>query len=193
MIAAHLAGIAVFATGGIGGVHRGAEDSFDISADLHELAQTPVTVVAAGAKAILDLPKTFEVLETLGVPVIAYGQDMLPAFWSAQSDMKASLRMDSAVAIAKAHQMRGAMGLKGGQLVTNPIPQNDEIPGQTLQPIIDQALAEAAAQGISAKAVTPFLLSRIFELTEGRSLVANIALVRNNARLAAQIAIALKN
>ena len=193
MIAAHLAGIAVFATGGIGGVHRGAEDSFDISADLHELAQTPVTVVAAGAKAILDLPKTFEVLETLGVPVIAYGQDMLPAFWSAQSDMPAPLRMDSPADIAKAHQMRGAMGLKGGQLVTNPIPQHDEIPAQTLQPIIDQALAEAAAQGISAKAVTPFLLGRIFELTEGRSLVANIALVRNNARLAAQIAIALQN
>ncbi len=191
MIAAHLAGIGVFATGGIGGVHRGAETSFDISADLHELAQTPVTVVAAGAKAILDLPKTFEVLETLGVPVIAYGQDSIPAFWSAQSDIPAPLRMDSAAQIAKAHKMRAAMGLSGGQLVTNPIPQEAEIAAEVLHPIIEQSLAEAEAQGIAAKAVTPFLLGRIFELTEGRSLAANIALVRNNARLAAQIAIAL--
>lgn len=191
MIAAHLAGIHVFATGGIGGVHRGAESSFDISADLQELAQTPVTVVAAGAKAILDLPKTFEVLETLGVPVIAYGQDMLPAFWSATSDMVAPLRMDTAAEIAKAQQTRTAMGLQGGQLVTNPIPQDAQIPAEELQPIIEQALSEAEAQAISAKAVTPFLLGRIFALTEGRSLTANIALVRNNARLAAQIAIAM--
>lgn len=191
MIAAHLAGIHVFATGGIGGVHRGAESSFDISADLQELAQTPVTVVAAGAKAILDLPKTFEVLETLGVPVIAYGQDMLPAFWSATSDMAAPLRMDTAAEIARAQQTRTAMGLQGGQLVTNPIPQDAQIAAEELQPIIEQALQEAECQGISAKAVTPFLLGRIFELTEGRSLTANIALVRNNARLAAQIAIAM--
>lgn len=191
MIAAHLAGIRVFATGGIGGVHRGAEITFDISADLQELAQTPVTVVAAGAKAILDLPKTFEVLETLGVPVIAYGQDMLPAFWSATSDLPAPLRMDTAAQIANAQQMRTEMGLQGGQLVTNPIPLADQIPAQDLQPIIEQALAEADAQAISAKAVTPFLLDRIFALTEGRSLKANIALVRNNARLAAQIAIAM--
>ena len=191
MIAAHLAGIHVFATGGIGGVHRGAERSFDISADLHELAQTPVTVVGAGAKAILDLPKTFEVLETLGVPVIAYGQDRLPAFWSASSDLPAPLRMDRPEDIAAAQKMRTAMGLQGGQLVANPIPKADEIPAEVLQPIITQALDEAEAQGISAKAVTPFLLGRIFELTEGRSLTANIALVRNNARLAAQIAIAM--
>lgn len=191
MIAAHLAGIHVFATGGIGGVHRGAESSFDISADLQELAQTPVTVVAAGAKAILDLPKTFEVLETLGVPVIAYGQDMLPAFWSATSDIAAPLRMDTAAEIARAQQTRTAMGLQGGQLVTNPIPQDAQIAAEELQPIIEQALQEAECQGISAKAVTPFLLGRIFELTEGRSLTANIALVRNNARLAAQIAIAM--
>ncbi|WP_341365880.1 pseudouridine-5'-phosphate glycosidase [Yoonia sp. BS5-3] len=191
MIAAHLAGIDVFATGGIGGVHRGAELSFDISADLQELAQTPVIVVAAGAKAILDLPKTFEVLETLGVPVIAYGQDVLPAFWSAQTDMAAPLRMDSADEIATAQKTRTAMGLRGGQLVTNPIPQQDEIPAETLAPIIAQALSEADARGISSKDVTPFLLGRIFELTEGRSLTANIALVRNNARLAAQIAIAM--
>ena len=191
MIAAHLAGIHVFATGGIGGVHRGAELSFDISADLQELAQTPVTVVAAGAKAILDLAKTYEVLETLGVPVIVFGQDMLPAFWSASSDMAAPLRMDSASDIARAQITRTAMGLSGGQLIANPIPKDAEIPADVLRPIIDQALKEADAQGVSAKAVTPFLLGRIFELTDGQSLTANIALVRNNARLAAQIAIAM--
>lgn len=191
MIAAHLAGIPVFATGGIGGVHRGAELSFDISADLQELALTPVTVVAAGAKAILDLPKTFEVLETLGVPVIVYGQDSIPAFWSATSDMAAPLRMDDAAQIAASHKMRAAMGLAGGQLVTNPIPAGDEIPAATLAPIIAQALAQADAQKINAKAVTPFLLDQIFALTDGRSLSANIALVRNNARLAAEIAQAL--
>jgi pseudouridylate synthase len=191
MIAAHLAGIHVFATGGIGGVHRGAETSFDISADLQELALTPVTVVAAGAKAILDLPKTFEVLETLGVPVIVYGQDSIPAFWSATSDLAAPLRMDDAAQIAASHKMRAAMGLAGGQLVTNPIPAGDEIPAATLAPIIAKALAEARAQKISAKAVTPFLLDQIFALTDGRSLSANIALVRNNARLAAEIALAL--
>ncbi len=188
MIAAHLAGISVFATGGIGGVHRGAEHSFDVSADLQELAQTPVTVVAAGAKAILDLPKTFEVLETLGVPVIAFGQDMLPAFWSRASDMPAPLRMDDAVSIAHAQTIRSAMGLRGGQLICNPIPAAAEIPAETLAPIITQALAEADADGIAAKEVTPFLLDRIFHLTGGRSLDANIALVLNNARLAAAIA-----
>lgn len=188
MIGAHLAGIYVFATGGIGGVHKGAETSFDISADLHELAQTPVTVVAAGAKAILDLEKTFEVLETLGVPVIAYGQDTLPAFWSATSHMTAPLRMDTAADIAAGQVMRTAMGLSGGQLICNPIPADAQIPADVLAPVIAQALAEADAQAISAKAVTPFLLGRIFELTEGRSLTANIALVRNNAVLAAKIA-----
>ena len=188
MIAAHLAGIDVFATGGIGGVHRGAEASFDISADLQELAKTPVTVVGAGAKAILDLPKTLEVLETLGVPVIAVGQDAFPAFWARNSGLKAPLRLDTAAQIAKAHQMRGAMGLEGGQLVANPIPETDEIPLSTMQPIIDAALSEAEARGILAKDVTPFLLGHIFETTEGASLTANIALVLNNARLAAQIA-----
>jgi len=188
MIAARLAGISVFATGGIGGVHKGAETSFDISADLLELAQTPVTVVAAGAKAILDVPKTLEVLETQGVPVIAYGQDSFPAFWSAQSDLKAPLRMDDAAQIARAHATRQAMGLPGGQLVANPIPAQDEIAAEDLAPVIAQAQSEADAQGIAGKDVTPFLLSRIFELTEGRSLTANIALVRNNARLAARIA-----
>ncbi|NIZ12217.1 pseudouridine-5'-phosphate glycosidase [Phaeobacter sp. HF9A] len=188
MIAARLAGISVFATGGIGGVHKGAEQSFDISADLMELAQTPVTVVAAGAKAILDVPKTLEVLETQGVPVIAYGQDSFPAFWSATSDLAAPLRMDSAAQIARAHVLRAAMGLPGGQLVANPIPAEEQIPAEDLAPIIAQAQSEADAQGVAGKEVTPFLLQRIFELTEGRSLVANIALVRNNARLAAEIA-----
>lgn len=188
MIAAQLAGISVFATGGIGGVHKGAETSFDISADLLELAQTPVTVVAAGAKAILDIPKTLEILETQGVPVIAYGQDSFPAFWSAQSELIAPLRMDSAAEIARAQVTRTAMGLPGGQLIANPIPGDAEIPAETLAPVIALAQSEADAQGISGKAVTPFLLQRIFELTEGRSLAANIALVRNNARLAAKIA-----
>lgn len=188
MIAAHLAGIKVFATGGIGGVHKGAETSFDISADLAELAQTPVTVVAAGAKAILDLPKTLEVLETGGVPVIAYGQDDFPAFWSRSSGMKAPLRMDSAKEIAQAQTMRAALQLAGGQLVANPIGEDDEIAPEMLAPIIAQAQSEADQQGISGKSVTPFLLQRIFELTDGRSLKANIALVHNNARLAAAIA-----
>ena len=188
IIAARLAGISVFATGGIGGVHKGAETSFDISADLLELAQTAVTVVAAGAKAILDVPKTLEVLETQGVPVIAYGQDSFPAFWSATSDLSAPLRMDSAADIARAHFLRGALELPGGQLVANPIPADEQIPAEDLAPIIAQAQSEADAQGVTGKDVTPFLLQRIFELTEGRSLEANIALVRNNARLAAEIA-----
>ena len=188
MIAAHLAGISVFATGGIGGVHKGAEHSFDVSADLQELAQTPVSVVAAGAKAILDVPKTLEVLETLGVPVIAVGQDTLPAFWSRHSDLAAPLRLDDPAEIAKSHVLRAALALPGGQLIANPIPVADEIPAEILAPIIHQAQAEATAQGIGGKAVTPFLLNRIFELTQGRSLSANIALVRNNARLAAEIA-----
>jgi pseudouridine-5'-phosphate glycosidase len=191
MIAARLAGIEVFATGGIGGVHRGAERTWDVSADLRELAQTAVTVVAAGAKAILDLPKTLEVLETLGVPVIAVGQDELPAFWSRSSGLRAPLRMDSPEEVAGAHRMRAALGLPGGQLVANPIPEADEIPSALLLPLVDQAVAEAEREGIAAKAVTPFLLGRILELTGGRSLDANVALILNNARLAARIAAAL--
>ncbi|MHC0052885.1 pseudouridine-5'-phosphate glycosidase [Actibacterium sp. D379-3] len=186
MICADLAGIRVFATGGIGGVHRGADHSFDISADLQELAQTQVTVVAAGAKAILDLPKTLEVLETLGVPIIGYGTDDLPAFWSRSAGLPVPLRMDSAAQIAAAHRMRARLGLAGGQLVANPIPASAEIPAAEIGPIIEAALRDA--DGIAAKEVTPFLLSRIYELTEGRSLTANIALVLNNARLAAAIA-----
>jgi len=188
MICAHLAGISVFATGGIGGVHRGAEASFDISADLGELALTAVTVVGAGAKAILDLPKTLEVLETLGVPVITYGQDEFPAFWARKSGLKSPLRMDNAAEIAAAHQLRQDLGLAGGQLIANPIPAKDEIPLAEIGPVIDAALALADAQRVGQKEVTPFLLNQIFEMTDGRSLVANIALVLNNARLGAEIA-----
>jgi pseudouridine-5'-phosphate glycosidase len=188
MIAARMAGVETFATGGIGGVHRGAETDFDISADLQELSKTSVNVVAAGAKAILDIPKTLEVLETLGVPVIAYGQDAFPAFWSRDSGLPAPLRMDTPAEIAAAFRMRQAVGLEGGQLIANPIPLQDEIPADNLRPLIAKALEKAIENGISGKAVTPFLLGEIFELTEGDSLTANIALVRNNARLAAKIA-----
>jgi pseudouridine-5'-phosphate glycosidase len=191
MICAAQAGIGVFATGGIGGVHRGAELNFDISADLQELAQTRVTVVAAGAKAILDLPKTLEVLETLGVPVIAVGQSGFPAFWSRESGLPAPLRMDDPAMIARAHRLRAALGLPGGQLVANPIPAEAEIPAATLAPLIARAQRDAAAHGIAGKGVTPYLLQRLYELTEGRTLEANIALVLNNARLAARIAAAL--
>lgn len=191
MICAHLAGIEVLATGGIGGAHRGSEASFDISADLTELAATPVSVVAAGAKAILDLPKTLEVLETLGVPVIAVGQDDFPAFWSRESGLRAPLRMDRPEEIAAAHRMRARLGLPGGQLVAHPVPEADAIPRAVIGPVIEQALAEAAAASIAAKAVTPFLLDRIFALTGGRSLAANVALVRANARFAAALAGAL--
>ena len=188
MIAAHAAGIEVFATGGIGGVHRGAEHSFDISADLHELARTPVTVVCAGAKAILDLPKTLEVLESLGVPVFAVGQAALPAFWSRDSGLPAPLRCDDPGQIARAGRMRAALGVPGGQLVAHPIPADDEIPAATLAPLIAQAVAEAETAQIAAKEVTPFLLDRLNALTGGATLRANIALVRNNARFAARIA-----
>ncbi|SNX73647.1 pseudouridine-5'-phosphate glycosidase [Cereibacter ovatus] len=191
MIAARLAGIATFATGGIGGVHRGAEQSFDISADLQELAQTAVTVVSAGAKAILDLPKTFEVLETLGVPVIAVGQDEIPAFWSRRSGLKAPLRLDTPEEIAAAHLMRARLGLPGGQLVVNPIPAEAQIPADEVEAIVTRAIQTAEAQGVAAKSVTPFLLDLIFDLTEGRSLQANSALVLSNARLAARIAAAI--
>lgn len=191
MMAAHAAGIAVFATGGIGGVHRGAETSFDISADLDELARTPVCVVAAGAKALLDLPKTLEVLETRGVPVIAHGQDAFPAFWSRDSGLAAPYRMDTAEEIAELLALRARMAGHGGVLVANPVPEADEIPPAEIASVIDQAVAEATSRGVGGKAVTPFVLAMIYELTRGRSLVTNIALVRNNARLAARIAVAL--
>lgn len=193
MICAHLAGIQVFATGGIGGVHRGAETTFDVSADLEELAHTPVIVIGAGAKAILDLPKTLEILETRGVPVVTYQQDDFPAFWSRSSGLPSPLRADAPEEIAKAFTMRETLNLPGGMLVANPIPAAHEIPSTEMAPVIETAIAESDTQAIAAKNVTPFLLQRIFELTEGRSLDCNIALVQNNARLAAKIAIALKN
>lgn len=188
MIAARRAGIDVFATGGIGGVHRGAETSFDVSADLQELAQSPVTVVSAGAKAILDLPKTLEVLETLGVPVIAVGQDALPAFWSRDAGLAAPLRLDDPVDIARAGLVRAALGLPGGQLVANPIPVDDEIPAADLAPLIAEAQVEAELRGIAAKDVTPFLLDRLNDMSGGRTLTANVALVMNNARFGAAVA-----
>lgn len=191
MIAARLAGISVFATGGIGGVHRGAESDFDISADLSELAETPVTVVAAGAKAILDVPKTLEVLETRGVPVIGFQTDEFPAFWSRSSGLAAPLRLDSPEEIAAAQRMRGELGLPGGQLVANPVPEEAEIPATEINPMIESALKAAAVAGVSGKAVTPFLLAHILEATEGRSLITNVALYLNNCRLAARIARAI--
>jgi len=190
MLCAAMAGIRIFATGGIGGVHRGAESSFDVSADLQELARTPVTVVSAGAKAILDLPKTLEMLETLGVPVIGYGTDAFPAFWSRESGLKAPLRLDTPAEIAALLGTRQTLGQTGGVLVANPIPSDAEIPRSIIDPAIDAALREAASKGIGGKAVTPFLLSRVVQETGGRSLVANIALAENNARLAAAIAVA---
>ncbi|MDQ0999237.1 pseudouridine-5'-phosphate glycosidase [Phyllobacterium ifriqiyense] len=191
MLAAHLAGIKVFATGGIGGVHKGAETSFDISADLEELGRTPVIVVSAGAKAILDIEKTLEVLETKGVPVVVYGSDTMPAFWSRQSPLKAPLRLDTAENIADFQKAREAIGVIGGMLIANPIPQASEIPAEIMAGYISEALSRATRNGITGKAVTPFLLSEILTITKGESLVANIALVENNARLAAKIAVAL--
>lgn len=188
MICAALAGIRVFATGGIGGVHRNVEETMDISADLYELAATPVTVVSSGAKAILDLPRTFEFLETLGVPVIAVGQDAIPAYWSRDSGLPAPLRLDDPAQIAAAARMRRTLGLPGGQLVVNPIPAEAEIPCAEIFPAVKRALEEAARKRIAAKAVTPFLLDRVYDLTQGRSVEANIALVLANARLAAEIA-----
>ncbi|HEV2603900.1 MAG TPA: pseudouridine-5'-phosphate glycosidase [Microvirga sp.] len=191
MICAHLAGVPVFATGGIGGVHRGVEASMDISADLDELARTPVTVVCAGAKAILDLPRTLEYLETRGVPVVGYQTDRFPAFWSRTSELPAPLRIDTAADIAALVRTKAELGLEGGVLVANPVPEANEIPAAEIAGYIETALAEASKRGIAGKAVTPFLLSHMFEITGGRSLATNIALVRNNAALAARIAVAL--
>tara|TARA_B110000967_G_C18864127_1_gene551726 strand:+ start:229 stop:1146 length:918 start_codon:yes stop_codon:yes gene_type:complete len=187
MIVAKSVGIQVFATGGIGGVHRGSELNFDISADLRELALTDVTVVAAGPKAILDIPKTMEVLETNGVPVLVYGQNSMPAFWSSTSTVPAPLRVNSVDEIVASMLVHKALGLDGGQLVANPVPLADQISADVIEPLIEEALIEAKKLMINAKAVTPFLLNRIFELTEGKSLTTNIALVKNNARLASEI------
>ena len=188
MIIAHLAGIRVFATGGIGGVHRGAELSFDISADLQELSRTPVTVICAGAKAILDLPKTLEVLETLGVPVLAYQQDNLPAFWSRDSGLKAPLRVDAMDEVVAFMQARETLKLTGGVLIANPVPVAQEVPRDKMQVLIDQAINEAKLAGVMGKEVTPWLLGRLVELSQGESLVTNQALITNNARLAGELA-----
>lgn len=190
MIVAALAGIRIFATGGIGGVHRGAERSFDISADLLELAQTPVAVVCAGAKSILDLGLTLEVLETQGVPVVGYGTDTLPAFFVRDSGHGLALRVDSPDEAARLLHAQWALGLEGGVVLANPIEPEHEMPRARIDAAIAQALAEADAQGIRGKASTPFLLARVAALTGGDSLQANVELVLNNARLAAQVAVA---
>jgi pseudouridine-5'-phosphate glycosidase len=191
MIVAALAGIRVFATGGIGGVHRGAETSFDISADLQELARTSVAVVCAGAKAILDLPATLQVLETQGVPVIGFGTGELPAFYSRTSGLKLDRRLDTAGQIARVLHAKWGAGLDGGVVIANPIAPEHEIPRERIDGCILQALQEAQQQGVEGAAVTPFLLARVTELTGGASLAANIELVLANARLAAQVAGAL--
>jgi len=193
MILANLVGIKVFATGGIGGAHRGSETDFDISADLHELSKTAVNVVCAGPKAILDIPKTLEILETLGVPVITYRQDNLPGFWSKSLTIKSPSRMDSTAEIAEAFRIRQELGLSGGQLIANPIPSSKEIPWPEISKVINQSISECQELKIKGKEVTPFLLNRIFEITNGKSLEANKALIINNARLAAKIAVNLKN
>jgi pseudouridylate synthase len=187
---AAMAGIAVFATGGMGGAHRGAERNFDVSADLMEFAHSDVAVVTAGAKAILDLALTLEILETQGVAVIGYQTDEFPAFYSRESGHKLTQRADNPEQIASLLLSKRIIGIKNGVVVANPIPIEDEIPSVIIQPHIDMAIAEASANGIIGKEVTPYLLKRIAEITGGKSLKANIALVMNNAKLAAQIAVA---
>ena len=191
MIIASMAGISVFATGGIGGVHRGAETTMDISADLEELAQTRVMVICAGAKSILDLGLTLEYLETKGVPVIGYGTDELPAFYTRHSGFGVDYRVDSPEELAAIFLAKVEAGLKGGMLVTNPIPEEYSMPADVINAAIDRAIAEANEQGIRGKATTPFLLARVKDITGGDSLDANIQLVLNNARLAARTAAAL--
>ena len=194
MWVAHRFGIQVFATGGIGGVHRGSKGvpSSDVSADLQELGQTPVIVVCAGAKAILDLPGTLEYLETFGVTVVGYGTDEFPAFYSRSSGLPVDVRCDSAAEIVALWHAKQKLGLPGGLLVTVPVPAADEIPAAEIEPTILQAVAEAEVQGLRSAEVTPFLLSRIAELSGERSLRANLALLKNNARVAAEIAVALR-
>ena len=191
MIVAALAGIRVFATGGIGGVHRGAEKTMDISADLQELAHTPVAVVCAGAKAILDLPLTLEYLETQGVPVLGYGTEELPCFYTPHSGLNVDYRMDSPEEIASAVRAQRDLGFPGGMLITNPIPEEYAMPQDVIDAAIAQALREADEQGVRGKKITPFLLARVCELTGGDSLKSNIQLVLNNVRLASRIACAL--
>ncbi len=191
MIAAHLAGIRVFATGGIGGVHRGAERDFDVSADLEELARTPVAVVCSGAKSILDLPKTLEVLETKGVPVCGWRTDEFPAFYCRSSGLAVPLRCDEVSSLAEGLEVQRRLGFQGGALIVNPIAEEAALPDELVESAIHEALQVAADAGIGGKDVTPFLLARIVELTRGRSVDANVALVLSNARLAAEIAVAL--
>ncbi len=191
MIIAHMAGIQVFATGGIGGVHRGAETTMDISADLEELAQTPVMVVCAGAKSILDLGLTLEYLETKGVPVIGYGTEELPAFYTRKSGFGVDYRVDSPEELAAMFAAQRDLGFKGGMLVTNPIPEEYAMPKDVIDAAIEQALRECKEQGVHGKETTPFLLARVVELTGGDSLESNIQLVLNNARVAARTAAAL--
>jgi pseudouridine-5'-phosphate glycosidase len=191
MYLAHLAGVRIFATGGIGGVHRGAEHTFDVSADLDELGSTPVAVVCAGAKSILDLPKTLEVLETRGVPVIGVGTDEFPAFFARTSGLPVDSRVEGAEELAAVLAAHAAYGMRGGVLVANPIPVADALDGSDIDARVDEAVADAGRAGVNRKEVTPYLLARINELTGGRSLAANIALVRNNAALAARTAVAL--
>ncbi len=193
MIAAEMAGIKVFVTGGIGGVHRGGEDSMDVSADLEELAQTSVTVVGAGAKAILDLQRTLEYLETHGVPVFGYQTDTLPAFYSSTSDIKIPTRVESTEEVAQTMKMSDELGFEGGHLLTVPVPKEHEIPNAEINSIIEEALAEEKEAGISGKDSTPFLLSKIVEKTEGASLDTNIQLVYNNAKVGAQLAVDYNN
>jgi pseudouridine-5'-phosphate glycosidase len=188
MIAAHLAGIRVFVTGGIGGVHRGAETSFDISADLIELSQTPVAVVCAGAKSILDLGLTLEYLETHGVPVMGYGTDRFPAFFTRDSGFPVDFRLDAPEAVAKLLAIQWDLGYRGGVVVANPIPEAHAMDKVEIDAIIGCSLQEAERQGVAGKNVTPFLLDRIKQLTEGRSLISNIALVKHNAVVGAGIA-----
>ena len=188
MIIAHMAGISVFATGGIGGVHRGAQQTFDISADLEELAHTPVMVVCAGAKSILDLGLTLEYLETHGVPVIGYGTKELPAFYTRKSGFAVDYEIDTPAELARAFYVKQDMGLGGGMLVTNPIPEEYSMDHEVINKAIDEAVAEANAQGIHGKETTPFLLAKIKDLTGGDSLASNIQLVYNNAKLAAATA-----
>ncbi len=188
MMIAHMAGISIFATGGIGGVHRGAETTMDISADLEELGSTPVMVVCAGAKSILDLGLTLEYLETKGVPVIGYGTDELPAFYTRHSGFGVDYRADSPEELAAMFKAQRGLGLKGGMLVTNPIPEEYSMDKAVIDAAIDQAIKEAAENGIKGKQTTPFLLAKVVELTGGDSLDSNIALVLNNARLAAKTA-----
>ncbi len=191
MICADLAGVRVFATGGVGGVHRGGETSLDISADLQELARTSVAVVCAGAKSILDIGRTLEVLETLGVPVVGYGTDRFPAFYTRSSGYGVDARVDSLTELADLLRTKWGLGLAGGVLVANPVPAAAALPAELVDRATEQALAEVGAQGLQGKAVTPYLLRRVTELTEGKSLTTNIALVKHNARVAAGLARAL--